>query len=172
MKKIEITGKMTPFYHGVRFFSSIIFNLILPVKYINRDRARDREEPCVIISNHHHALDPIAVAYPFKKIRATYMGKKEIENNLIGRWFSYHMGMVAVDRHNTDMSAMRGSMNALKRGAILGIFPEGTRHHEKDMDPLESGAFLIALRSKRPIQPVFIDGTLRPFRRTKIIYGE
>lgn len=34
---------------------------------------------------------------------------------------------------------MRACMRALREGRILGIFPEGTRHHKGLMDQLEGG---------------------------------
>ena len=51
------------------------------------------------------------------------------------------------------MAAMRNCMKAVKMKKILLIFPEGTRHHEGQMEHIESGASLIAMRSGAPIIP-------------------
>jgi len=77
-----------------------------------------------------------------------------------------------IGRGETDMAAMRKCMQTLKDGHVLGIFPEGTRHQEEMMQRVESGASLIALRSKAPVIPVYIHGKIRPFRINHLYFGE
>ena len=77
-----------------------------------------------------------------------------------------------MDRHNTDMEAMRACMRVTREGHVLGIFPEGTRHHEGLMTELESGVAMIALRSKVPLVPVYIAGKLGLFRTLHVYVGE
>ena len=68
---------------------------------------------------------------------------------------------IFVDRHATDMNAMRNCMKAIKMKKILLIFPEGTRHHEGQMEQIETGTALIAMRTKAPIIPIYIDRKLK-----------
>ncbi len=159
-------------YRFVRSLSRALFCTLFPVKYEGTEHIRNAEAPFILISNHRHALDPLALASRYPRGQVFFMGKKELTKSRLGNWFCRTMGMIGVDRHNSDLAAMRSCLKVLRSGGVLGIFPEGTRHHDKDMDKLESGAFLIALRSKVPLQPVFIAGTLRLFRKTRIIFGE
>jgi len=63
-------------------------------------------------------------------------------------------------------------MKVTRDGEILGIFPEGTRHHNGVMEELESGVGLIALRSRVPLIPLYITGKLKLFRRLHVYVGE
>ena len=79
---------------------------------------------------------------------------------------------ILVDRHNTDMEAMRACMKTLRNGQVLVIFPEGTRHHEGQMEQIESGASLIVMRGKAPVVPVYIDRPLRLLRPVHAWIGD
>ena len=35
--------------------------------------------------------------------------------------------MIPVDRHHSDIGAIRACLKTLKDGHVLGVFPEGTR---------------------------------------------
>ena len=79
---------------------------------------------------------------------------------------------ILVDRHHTDMEAMRACMKALKMKKILVLFPEGTRHHEGQMEQIENGTSLIVLRGKAPLIPVYLDRPLKCFRRVHAWVGD
>ena len=55
---------------------------------------------------------------------------------------------------------------------VLIIFPEGTRHHEGQMQPIENGTSLIVMRGKAPLIPVYLDRPLHIFRRVNAWVGE
>ena len=67
---------------------------------------------------------------------------------------------------------MRACMKAIKMKKVLLIFPEGTRHHEGQMEHIEAGTALIAMRSKAPVIPIYFDQKLKPFRITNLYVGE
>lgn len=159
-------------YSFVRGVAKIVFHTLMPVKYHNAERLR-AEAPFVMISNHQHALDPAILTVPLKKKeQAIFLGKKELVKNRFAAWFLGKLHIIPVDRHNMDMEAMRKCMRVLKENRILGIFPEGTRHHEGQMEQIESGTSLIVLRSKVPLIPVYIDRKLGFFKTTNAWIGE
>ena len=47
----------------------------------------------------------------------------------------------------------------LKNGISLVFFPEGTRSETGSLNRFQKGAFKIAIKEKRPILPIFIEGT-------------
>ncbi len=59
-----------------------------------------------------------------------------------------------------------------REGRILGIFPEGTRHHKGLMDQLEGGTALLALRCNVPLVPVYFDKKFRLFRLVHMYVGQ
>ena len=171
-KKPEpVSGRRSVVYEIARILALIVFHTVMPVKCHNRERL-DAEAPYVLIANHRHALDPVAMAMFIPGRQICFLGKKELgKNRLVNRLLtSAHV--ILVGRGDTDMAAMRNCMKAVKMKKILLIFPEGTRHHEGQMEHIENGASLIAMRSGAPIVPMYIDRELGFFRKTHMYVGE
>ena len=158
-------------YEVLRVLALIVFHTVMPVKCHNRERL-DAEAPYVLIANHRHALDPIAMAMFIPKRQICFLGKKELGKNKLANRILTSAHVILVGRGDTDMAAMRNCMKAIKMKKILLIFPEGTRHHEGQMEQIENGASLIAMRSKAPIIPVYFDRKLSWFRRTHMYVGD
>lgn len=157
-------------YRIGRLVMGLLVHTIAPVKYSGRENIPE-QEPSIFIGNHKSMMDPLVMGYAVKHYDVAFMGKKE----LVGSSFAYRLltdlHMIIVDRHNSDMEAMRTCMQAIRGGESLGIFPEGTRHHEGLMDELESGVGLIALRANVPLIPFYITPKFHFFHRTRCIIG-
>ena len=65
--------------------------------------------------------------------------------------------------------SIRHSIQLLKDGHIMGIFPEGTRKNAGGMG--KKGAAMLALKSGATVIPVAIVGRYIPFRKMKVFYG-
>ena len=124
------------------------------------------------MANHTTMLDPFMMAVAIPKYQIRFIGKKELWKIKPFAWFANSIRAIPVDRHNTDMEAMRACMRVTREGHVLGIFPEGTRHHKGLMTELESGVAMIALRSKVPLVPVYIAGKLGLFRTLHVYVGK
>ena len=163
--------KDTWIYSVGRVLANIVFHTLMPVRFHDLDRLQ-LQPPYILIANHQHALDPVVMAMGVKKHQVAFLGKKELGKSAFMRWLLSRLHCILVDRHHTDMEAMRACMKALRLGRPLLIFPEGTRRHEGQMEQIESGTSLIALRSQAPILPIYIDRKLAFFRVTNIYVGE
>ena len=168
----ETLEKKAALYEVGRALARIMFHTLLPVRYHGMEKLRDREAPYVLIANHVHALDPIVVAYPVKRYQCVFLAKKELAKNAFIERLLKKLHCILVDRHNTDMEAMRACMKTLRNGQVLIIFPEGTRHHVGQMEKIENGASLIVMRGKAPVVPVYIDRPLRLLRPVHAWIGD
>jgi len=130
------------------------------------------EGACVLMGNHRAWIDPFCLAMCARDREIRFMGKKELWGNKVFAWIAKQVRGVPVDRGNVDMASIRMSMTVLKAGHTLGIFPEGTRTKGDGMMPLQGGASLLALRSKCPVVPVYIDGDYRLFRPVVVRVGK
>ena len=165
------TKKDSLLYAIAKPIVSVLFKTILPVKYHNRERLA-QAPPYIVIANHSSMLDPVILGVGVIGHQVRFVGKKELTKNKLAAWLFKQLRMIPVDRHNSDMEAMRACMRVTREGGILGIFPEGTRHHEGLMTEMESGIGLIAMRSRVPLIPVYIAGKLKLFRRLQVYVGE
>ena len=150
----------------------VLFKTILPVKYHGLEHITSLDAPYIMMGNHTTMLDPFMMALAVPKQQIRFIGKKELWKFPPFAWFANSINAIPVDRHNTDMEAMRSCMRVTREGHVLGIFPEGTRHHKGLMTELESGVAMIALRSKVPLVPVYIAGKLGFFRKLHVYVGQ
>jgi len=150
---------------------AFLLKTILPVRYSGLENL-NREGPFILIGNHLSMVDPVLMAVPMKKRQVTFLSKKELSRIPVVGAFLRLLHPIFVDRHASDMEAMRACMKTLRDGGVLGIFPEGTRSHGGTMEHIESGVALMALRSKVPVVPVYITGKIGLFRPLDVVFGE
>ena len=113
----------------------------------------------ILPMNHESALDiPIAViACPR---RVTFMAKEELFKNGVASWSLERLGGFHVDRERFDLQALRLALAVIRRGEVLGMYPEGTRS-PGELLPFLHGAAWVAARTGAPLVPVALRGTER-----------
>ena len=83
------------------------------------------------------------------------------------------MGVFPVDRGHSDIGAVKNSIQSLKDGAMLMVFPEGTRvRGKKNAVRPKGGIAMIAIRSGAKLLPVYIGVKKRLFAKVPIIFGK
>lgn len=160
----------TPFYQFARRLLAILCAVFCPCEVVNPEGFRIKA-PFILIANHQSMLDPVLLAIKLKGYEIRFIGKRELNRNRILKWIFDHLHMIAVSRHMSDLSAMRGAGETLRQGHVLGIFPEGTRRQGKPMQVVESGVSFLALRSRVPLLPVFFTRKPGIFRKGKMVVG-
>ncbi len=132
----------------------------------------------IFTSNHFSVGDPPILIGIFPR-RIVWMAKQELfDVPVFGKLYNMG-GFIPVRRFEGDLRAIRRSQEALRRGHVLGMFPEGTRSGGR-LGPGEPGTALIALRTGAPVLPAAIWGTEHVklprdlLRRTRVHvrYGE
>lgn len=141
-----------------------------------------REGPLIVASNHLNNADPpmIALAMPRYPM---FMAKQEMINwPVLGPAFRI-FGAFPVRRGEADLSALRAATELVKVGAMLVMFPEGTRSRTGGMTRGHPGTALVALRTGAPILPVAVTGSeaikwpwlfLKPrsIKHVRVVIGE
>lgn len=114
----------------------------------------------IIAMNHVHWVDILAVGtlLPFQ-YRLSWLGKAELFQHWLARWYFQNMKVIPVQRGKRDLSAITIAEDALRQGAALLIFPEGHRSGTGILQPGQSGVIRLATRSDVPIVPIAITGT-------------
>ena len=157
-------------YKIFKFIASIIFKILYRVEIINKDNI-PKEGRFLLCSNHTSVFDPVLLSIIVPR-EIAWMGKKELfENKLSAKLFST-LGVFPVDRHETELSTIKHAMKVLKNEGVLGIFPEGTRVTEMNIENAKAGVALIGIKTKSPILPVYIEGTYKPFSKLRVNFGD
>jgi 1-acyl-sn-glycerol-3-phosphate acyltransferase len=86
------------------------------------------EGPVLLVADHDSYWDPVAIAVaagPVRQIQA--LAKSTLwKNKIVGRLMT-GMGQIPVERGVRNDDAMKTAIDELRRGACIGLFPEGTR---------------------------------------------
>lgn len=125
--------------------------------------------PVLLCSNHISNFDPATVGIKLDR-KVHYMAKAELFSFKPLGLFLSSLGAYPVKRGGVSKDAIRNSIQLLKEGHVMGIFPEGTRN-SKD-GAAKKGAAMIALRSGAAIIPVTLIGEYKWFRPMTVVYGK
>jgi 1-acyl-sn-glycerol-3-phosphate acyltransferase len=125
----------------------------------------------ILASNHDSIVDPFILAVATtREIR--YMAKIELFGNRAVAATLRALGAFPVERGGGDRAAFSEAAELLRRGEVLGIFPQGTSKQQLSRR-WHRGAARLALVTGVPIVPVRMTGTRAlPFRtRVRIVVG-
>lgn len=81
-------------------------------------------------------------------------------------WFRLvidNVRIIWIARGASDRAALKGALEILKQGYILGIAPEGTRSKTGKLQEAKTGAAFLATKANVPIVPVGLIGTYTAF---------
>ena len=116
----------------------------------------------VLASNHVSYLDFIFCglgAQPAKRL-VRFMAKKSVFDHRVSGPLMRGMRHIPVDR-DAGAASFRAATEALKRGEVVGVFPEATISESFTVKELKSGAVRLARTAKVPLIPMAVWGPHR-----------
>lgn len=127
--------------------------------------------PCILTPNHESMADPFILAVATTR-PIHYMGKAELFRYRPVAALLRSLNTFPVERGSGDRAALTEAARLLDRGAVLGVFPQGTS--KQLVRRWHRGAARLALVTGAPLVPVRMTGTRgRPLRtRVRIEVGE
>lgn len=112
----------------------------------------------LIASNHQSYLDPFLISVPIKRPLRFLAWNEALEWPVAGRMMKL-MGAWPLQIKGSDPAAIRRSIQWLRGGEALVIFPEGGRGLPNgSMVRFKGGAVRLALEAEVPILPVTVRG--------------
>ena len=128
--------------------------------------------PLIVACNHISYFDPQALGCAMPR-RVYYMAKVELFRMPLLGPVIRGLGAYPVDRSRGDITAIKRSVEVLREGKAIGIFPEGTRNKTGEIRP-QTGVALLASLSGAPVLPAYISGTAfaHRLRRIDVTFGE
>jgi 1-acyl-sn-glycerol-3-phosphate acyltransferase len=151
------------FYSIVRAIAWIILKIFWRMEIIGSENLPE-SGGCIIAANHVSYLDPAVLVASFNR-KIYFITKKEVFKNTFISFLLNKLNAFSVDRENVDMLAFKKALNILREEKVLGIFPEGTRSSNGELQELKLGVIKIAMKMGVPILPVGIIGTHKIYPR-------
>jgi len=136
---------------------------------------------CIIASNHVSYLDPPVVAVGIKHRVVHFMARDTLLSTPFARWFLTGVQVLPMDRTRGDVGALRKGISLLKSGKVLGLFPEGTRSPNGEMQSAKGGIGFLIAKAEIQVVPAYVDGSFQAFPkgakrikrgRVRVFYGK
>lgn len=134
----------------------------------------------LVVSNHPTYLDPILLA-TFAPRLFSFVAKRPLFFMPIVRTFLWLTDCVPVEQDAPDRRALRLSIQKLRSGDALVIFPEGTRSDHGKLRPFQLGPAMVAVEAQVPVIPCGLAGFYEAWKleaplprpsRVAIVFGE
>ncbi len=148
-----------PFYTACRLLAVPLFGGLYRCR-VEGGEHLPSEGSAMVVTNHKSNVDPIIAGMVLDR-PLRYMAKKELFANAASRRLIEALGAFPVDRGAGDRAALMTSLEILRSGEVLLMFPEGKRHADALVHEFLPGAGMIALRSGVPVVPMAMEGTQR-----------
>ena len=163
------------FYSKAKFLLAGLIRKLWRVQVIGRENERP-DKTYVICANHMSMVDPVVIGAAIQH-NPKYMAKAELMRVPLLNLLFKALGAYSVDRKGSDVAAIKKTINMLKGGESIMMFPQGTRH--KGVDPkttkVKFGCSMIAHKAEVGVLPIYIkvkDHKVKLFRKTVIIIGK
>jgi len=131
---------------------------------IMRDRAQ------IFVANHQSYFDIFALS-GYVPVQLRWVAKASLFRIPFVGWSMKAAGYIGVDRSNRKKAyqSFLATIEKVKQGYSVVIFPEGTRSENGTIGPFKKGGHLLAVRSQVPMVPVTLVGTGKIIKKKSMV---
>ena len=131
----------------------------------------DRHKAYVVVANHQSLAD-IVMLYKIH-MQFKWVAKNALFKVPVFGWCMSAMKHIRLSRG--EFASIRDVYDEagdwLKKNVSVLFFPEGTRSTSAGISPFKNGAFKLAIKEKKPILPIYIEGTADIISRGSWIFN-
>ncbi|MFH1008674.1 MAG: lysophospholipid acyltransferase family protein [Candidatus Latescibacterota bacterium] len=163
------------FFFFCRFLVRWVFKIFLRLKVEGKENVPP-EDGVILASNHCSLFDPPLVGVATRR-PLYFLAKKELFHPPV-------FGLLIATLHAFPVSrgfgrqAIAQVLQMLREDRAVLLFPEGTRQKDGALGQARAGVGMIALKSGKPIVPVWVSGSrhawraLIGLRRVRVCFGK
>lgn len=142
--------------------------------YENKAAKKRVRGSAILMFNHTGFTDPIMGQFTVWYRRQHYVAAKELFRGKWLNWLFHVFHCIEVDRENFNFQTFRDITQHLEDGKIVCIYPEGHINEDKSgaLTAFKSGVVMMALRSGRPVIPIYVRKPARWYNRAVFVIGE
>jgi len=147
-----------------------VFGTLLWRLEVKGARNLPRKGGVLLASNHQSFLDVLLLGAASPR-QVRYLARRTLwDSRLLGAWMTA-VGAIPVNRERRGKEELRGVLETVRGGAVLGLFPEGTRTRDGSVGELRGGIGFLARRAGSPVVPVLIEGAFEAWPRGRRLPG-
>ena len=136
-----------------------------------RRKSRRFKGAKLIISNHYCVLDFMLNMFLVLPRKLWVVASEHAYRNKLQGFGMRFFGGIPCDRRIRSMRFMEKSVEVLKNGGMVQIFPEGRNTDDGLIGPFYASYIVIAHRAGVPIIPIVTDGNYGFFKRAHVLVG-
>jgi len=158
----------------MRVFLKFIFKMMALIVYRPKIVGKENlpeNTGALICPNHVHPFDSVVVVTMLKR-PVRVLAKEELFKNPFLRFLAKVFGVYPIKREKADMQAIKLSLKLVKQEELLLMFPEGTRNGLEKGKKAKNGAVLISATAGKPIVPIGLQGSFKPFTKVIVNIGK
>jgi 1-acyl-sn-glycerol-3-phosphate acyltransferase len=127
-----------------------------------------RTGPVLLLANHESFLDPPLIGLAVRR-KINYLARKTLFKPAAFASYMRSMGTIPVDQEGIAKEGLKTSIDLLRSGKALLVFPEGERTLSGEMLPFKPGIQLVLRKAPVPIVPVGVAGAYEAFPRKALL---
>lgn len=150
-----------------RLLAYVIYSLLGSVRVFHGERSA-LPGPCVLASNHISHFDPPLLSVACRR-KIDWMAMKDLFKHPLASLYLNTIETFPVDRDNLDRASVKTALQRLKKGRVVGMFPEGGIRAGAtsvlEGAPMRPGAGALAQMADAALLPCVVLGTDRLYNR-------
>lgn len=145
------------------FYQTMRYPLLMLLKYLFHYQTKNKEfvpisPPYFVVAEHKNYLDPIFIGLSIPH-PVSYLTTFEMYRTPFNKWLMRLLWNIPRKRFKPDYSSNKIMYEAIDKGAVIGIFPEGERSWTGETQQFKPEVLKLLLKkSEIPILPVKIKG--------------
>ncbi|MCB1182933.1 (d)CMP kinase [bacterium] len=156
---LETSYRALPSHYRLAFFVMRALARFYGLQVRGGQEGKALPRGCIIAVNHISMWDPPLVGSTFLRHPVHTLAKEELFRfPPLGAMFRM-LDSIPIRRRGYDARAFKVAISALRKGANLVIFPEGTRRPIGHPGPVRNGLGIAVQATRAPVVPVFIRGS-------------
>ncbi|MBS7263231.1 MAG: 1-acyl-sn-glycerol-3-phosphate acyltransferase [Eubacteriales bacterium] len=177
MSRSEINAKSPHnyiFYYFVKYTAALPGLIWMRPKILfESEAAAERiRGGAILIANHMGFFDPVYMMFAVWYRRQHFVCLKSFFEGKAG-WLFRQFHCIPIDKNNFGMGSFRAIIDELKKDEVVSLFPEGkVNDGSGELAAFKSGVVLMALRSGKPIIPIYVRPKKHWYERLRVMIGE
>lgn len=158
----------TVLWRVLRVIARALFSVGFDTQVYGRHNVPD-EGGAILAANHQSYIDPpLVAAYLTRPVN--FLAKSELFTNRYFGWFIRNLHAFPIRQGKGDRGAIMETVKRLEEGALLNIYPEGSRCEDGEIAELQPGIALVIRKAKVPVIPVVVEGSFDAWPRRRKLF--
>ncbi|MEO0071070.1 MAG: lysophospholipid acyltransferase family protein [candidate division WOR-3 bacterium] len=154
-------AKNSIFWSKIKSFLLYLYGLSVRIRVVGVEKiALPIRAGYIVVANHLTGADSIVIQIALKTRIFFLAWARWFHTRFIGFWMHRLCDTMPVENGKgfENIATLRKSIELLKAGAAVGIYPEGELNRQGRVDHIHSGAAWLAVRARVPVLPVYVAG--------------